>query len=112
MVILHDFISRYTPYQESIKEAREDRMLSEAKDPLHYESLKERKFVPKTVFETNKSPSLEKKEWSSLCAIYMLYCNDFPYEVASIASSLMSSNSIICILKNYCFVVNKQLAQL
>ncbi|CAG0900129.1 unnamed protein product [Darwinula stevensoni] len=48
---------KYTPYQESIQEVRDDRILKEAKDPLHYESLKERKFVPKTGLsnETSKT---------------------------------------------------------
>lgn len=51
---------KYTPYQGSIEERREERQLDEnlSKDVTKVDSLKEKKFVPRTVFERNVSPSL------------------------------------------------------
>ncbi|XP_071441867.1 small integral membrane protein 12-A [Hetaerina americana] len=52
---------RYTPVEPgSIEERREERLLNEElkKDLTNVDSLKEKKFVPKTVFEKNVSPSL------------------------------------------------------
>ncbi|XP_065571289.1 small integral membrane protein 12-A-like [Artemia franciscana] len=53
---------RYTPYKDSIGEAREERQLEEvlSKEGSLVESIKEKKFVPKSVFEKNVSPSLQK----------------------------------------------------
>lgn len=55
---------KYTPYnQESIEEKREERLLKEnlERDVTLVDSLKEKKFVPRTVFEKNISPSLVQK---------------------------------------------------
>ncbi|KAK7794063.1 hypothetical protein R5R35_001317 [Gryllus longicercus] len=54
---------KYTPYQESIEEKREERLLKEnlEKDVTNVDTLKEKKFVPRTVFEKNVSPSLVHK---------------------------------------------------
>ncbi|XP_046382747.1 small integral membrane protein 12-A [Ischnura elegans] len=52
---------RYTPVEPgSIEERREERLLKEdlGKDLTNVDSLKDKKFVPKTVFERNVSPSL------------------------------------------------------
>ncbi|OXA42595.1 Small integral membrane protein 12 [Folsomia candida] len=54
---------KYTPYKPSIEEQREDRQLQELGNngsPL-VETLHERKFVPKSIFERNLSPKLEAK---------------------------------------------------
>ncbi|XP_067000382.1 small integral membrane protein 12-A [Anabrus simplex] len=55
---------KYTPYQESIEEKREERLLEENlnKDLTHVDSLKERKFVPRSVLERNLSPSLNQEK--------------------------------------------------
>jgi hypothetical protein len=55
---------KYTPYQKSIEDKREDRLLEEslAKDVTKVDSLKEKKFVPRSVFEKNISPSLQSNE--------------------------------------------------
>ncbi|KDR14664.1 hypothetical protein L798_10771 [Zootermopsis nevadensis] len=55
---------KYTPYQKSIEGKREDRLLEEslAKDVTKVDSLKEKKFVPRSVFEKNVSPSLQNTE--------------------------------------------------
>lgn len=55
---------KYTPYQNSIEDKREDRLLEEslAKDVTKVDSLKEKKFVPHSVFEKNISPSLQSNE--------------------------------------------------
>ncbi|PNF28749.1 Small integral membrane protein 12-A [Cryptotermes secundus] len=55
---------KYTPYQKSIEEKREDRLMEEnlSKDVTKVDSLKERKFVPRSVFEKNVSPSLQSNE--------------------------------------------------
>lgn len=55
---------KYTPYQKSVEEKREDRLVEEylTKDITKVDSLKERKFVPRSVFEKNVSPSLGSKE--------------------------------------------------
>lgn len=58
---LEGFLSdKYTPYQGSIEEKREERMLKEnlEKDVTKVDSLKEKKFVPRSIFEKNVSPSL------------------------------------------------------
>jgi hypothetical protein len=55
---------KYTPYQKSIEEKRKDRLMEEnlTKDVTEIDSLKERKFVPRSVFERNVSPSLQINE--------------------------------------------------
>jgi hypothetical protein len=55
---------KYTPYQKSIEERREDRLMEEnlSKDVTIVDSLKEKKFVPRSVFEKNVSPSLQVNE--------------------------------------------------
>lgn len=52
-----------TPFKNSIEEQREDRLLKDLEnvDAKHIESLKEKKFVPRTIFEKNVSPSLQTK---------------------------------------------------
>ena len=54
---------RTTPFKNSVEEQREDRMLRnlENVDAKETESLKEKKFVPRTIFEKNVSPSLQTK---------------------------------------------------
>lgn len=54
---------RSTPFKNSIEEQREDRLLKDLEnvDAKHIESLKEKKFVPRTIFEKNVSPSLQPK---------------------------------------------------
>lgn len=54
---------RSTPFKNSIEEQREERLLKDVDtlDAKHIESLKEKKFVPKTIFEKNVSPSLQSK---------------------------------------------------
>lgn len=54
---------RTTPFKNSVEEQREDRMLQnlENVDAKEIESLKEKKFVPRTIFEKNVSPSLQTK---------------------------------------------------
>jgi len=55
---------KYTPYKrESIEEQREDRQLQELPvgSPPVVDTIKERKFVPKSIFERNLSPQLEAK---------------------------------------------------
>ncbi len=54
---------RTTPFKNSIEEQREDRMLKdlEKTDAKEIDSLKEKKFVPRTIFEKNVSPSLQPK---------------------------------------------------
>uniref|UniRef100_T1JGN7 Small integral membrane protein 12 n=1 Tax=Strigamia maritima TaxID=126957 RepID=T1JGN7_STRMM len=50
---------RYTPYTEkSIKESREDRRLDEILnvDATNVESVKDKRFIPKTIFLRNVSP--------------------------------------------------------
>jgi hypothetical protein len=62
---LEGFISdKYTPYQKSVEEKREDRLVEDylTKDTTNVDSLKERKFVPRSVFEKNVSPSLSSNE--------------------------------------------------
>jgi hypothetical protein len=56
----HMLSDKYTPYQKSIEEKREDRLLQENldRDVTNVDSLKEKKFVPRSVFEKNISPSL------------------------------------------------------
>lgn len=49
---------KYTPYSESIQEKRMDRLLKED-DSTSVPSLKEKTFVPPTIFEKNVSPSLK-----------------------------------------------------
>lgn len=51
---------RYTPFKKSVEEQREERLLQniENTDAKVVESLKEKKFVPHTIFEKNVSPSL------------------------------------------------------
>lgn len=57
---------RTTPFKNSVEEQRDDRMLQnlEKMDAKEIESLKERKFVPQTIFEKNVSPSLQTKNLS------------------------------------------------
>lgn len=50
---------KYTPFQESIQEKRLERLAKDPEDLVHVESLKEKKFVPSSVFEKNLSPSLK-----------------------------------------------------
>ncbi|PSN40785.1 Small integral membrane protein 12-A [Blattella germanica] len=52
---------KYTPYQKSIEEKRQERLIEEnlSKDVTDVGSLKERKFVPRSVLERNLSPSLK-----------------------------------------------------
>nr|CAD7443111.1 unnamed protein product [Timema bartmani]CAD7458671.1 unnamed protein product [Timema tahoe] len=55
---------KYTPYEKSsIEEKREERLLDEnlSKDSIEVDSLKLKKFVPRTIFEKNVSPSLLSK---------------------------------------------------
>ena len=58
---------RYTPFKKSVEEQREERMLKELEmktDAKQVDSLKEKKFVPQTIFERNVSPSLQvPKSW-------------------------------------------------
>lgn len=65
---------RYTPFKKSVEEQREDRLLKELEtktDAKQVDSLKERKFVPQTIFEKNVSPSLQqsKSQWQFLDAM-------------------------------------------
>ncbi|KAF4520149.1 hypothetical protein B566_EDAN008967 [Ephemera danica] len=48
---------KYTPYNPSIQTQRMERQLKEKSD-IDISSLKEKKFVPATIFEKNVSPSL------------------------------------------------------
>ena len=52
-----------TPFKNSVEQQREDRMLKnlENVDAKEMDSLKEKKFVPRTIFEKNVSPSLQAK---------------------------------------------------
>lgn len=52
---------RYTPFNKSVEEQREERRLQnlEKADAKEVESLKDKKFVPRTIFEKNVSPSLQ-----------------------------------------------------
>ena len=55
---------RTTPFNKSsIEEQREDRLLNnlEKSDAKEIDTLKEKKFVPRTIFEKNVSPSLQSK---------------------------------------------------
>lgn len=55
---------RYTPYKKkSIEEEREERQLLDVadKDCTQVDSLKEKKFVPRTMLDKNLSPSLQTK---------------------------------------------------
>lgn len=54
---------RSTPFKNSVEEQREDRLLKnlEKVDAKQIDSLKEKKFVPHTIFEKNVSPSLQPK---------------------------------------------------
>lgn len=52
---------KYTPYKPSIEEQRETRQLSELSPNGSPETLQDRKFVPKSIFERNLSPQLEAK---------------------------------------------------
>jgi len=70
---------KYTPYKkESIDEARTNRLLAEQKDftdPNVYERLKDKKFVPKSVFDRNLSPGLsEKTQWCKIIDILNVRC--------------------------------------
>ena len=51
---------RYTPWQGSVVERREQRKLKEAQDTIEESSLKNPEFVPKNIFQKNVSPSLSK----------------------------------------------------
>lgn len=55
---------RTTPYKTSIEEQREDRLLKdlEKSDAKEIERLSEKKFVPRSIFEKNVSPSLKPKD--------------------------------------------------
>lgn len=57
---------RTTPFKNSVEEQRDERMLKnlENVDAKEMESLKEKKFVPRTIFEKNVSPSLQTKNTS------------------------------------------------
>ena len=67
-VICYNFESlvsdKYTPFKsKSVEEEREDRLLKELEkgDAKLVDSLKEKKFVPQSIFEKNVSPSLQKR---------------------------------------------------
>ena len=49
-----------TSYDESVQQKRESRFMEELELSKvdHFPSLKEKKFVPKTIFEKNVSPNL------------------------------------------------------
>ncbi|XP_075218986.1 small integral membrane protein 12-A [Lycorma delicatula] len=49
---------KYTPYRESIQNQRSERQLK-SEDLTQIDSLKEKRFVPNTIFEKNVSPSLK-----------------------------------------------------
>uniref|UniRef100_A0A069DMH8 Uncharacterized protein n=1 Tax=Panstrongylus megistus TaxID=65343 RepID=A0A069DMH8_9HEMI len=52
---------KYTPYQESISKKRTERLLENELNGVN-ESLKEKKFVAKSVFDKNLSPSLQENK--------------------------------------------------
>ena len=54
---------KYTPSIQSIEQQREERRLKdlEEKDVKEIDTLKEKKFVPRSIFEKNVSPSLQPK---------------------------------------------------
>ncbi len=47
---------KQTPWRQSVAEERDERLMEETKDrdPTDVDSLKDKKFVPKTIFERNK----------------------------------------------------------
>jgi len=53
---------KYTPYKPSIEEQREERRLKELTENqcATVDSLADKKFVPKSIFERNMSPQLVK----------------------------------------------------
>ena len=54
---------KFTPFKtRSVEEERDERLLKELEntDAKAMDSLKEKKFVPKSIFEKNVSPSLQK----------------------------------------------------
>jgi len=51
---------RYTPWRGSVIERREQRLLEEEKEANASGGLKNPDFVPKSIFEKNTSPSLQK----------------------------------------------------
>lgn len=54
---------KFTPFRtKSVEEERDERLLNEleGKDAKALDSLKEKKFVPRSIFEKNVSPSLQK----------------------------------------------------
>jgi hypothetical protein len=58
--------NKYTPYKPSIEEQREERQLNEATSgggagENLVQTLQERKFVPKSIFDRNLSPKLQEK---------------------------------------------------
>ncbi|KAJ8884475.1 hypothetical protein PR048_016332 [Dryococelus australis] len=55
---------RYTPYEKSIEEKREERFVEESlkKNTLDVESLKGKRFVPFSVLQKNVSPSLAAED--------------------------------------------------
>lgn len=55
----YNFSDKYTPGADSIKERRAERLLDESGT---VSTLKEHAFVPKTIFEKNLSPSLQKQK--------------------------------------------------
>lgn len=61
--LIESYISdRRTPgLNESIEDIRVGRLVESelSSDPTNVDSLKERKFVPKSIFEKNVSPSLQ-----------------------------------------------------
>ncbi len=54
---------KQTSFDKSVKEAREERLMQniEKDKAISVDSLKEHKFVPRSIFEKNVSPSLETK---------------------------------------------------
>jgi len=54
---------KFTPFKtKSVEEERDERLLKEldGKDVKTLDSLKDKKFVPRSIFEKNVSPSLQK----------------------------------------------------
>lgn len=52
--------SKNPPYLESVQQQREERFMEELKDTKadSFSKLKDRKFIPKTIFDINISPNL------------------------------------------------------
>ena len=64
---IEGFVSdKYTPFSKSVEQEREERLLTELEkdDAKHISKLSDMKFVPKSIFERNVSPSLADKSTS------------------------------------------------